>query len=924
MLSFVKSLFNRKRADGWAQEHGCFVNEAGEVVYQGEAVPQYPPFIKGFPVIPSALILKTQEHEVNNIYDALEFTKVEFEQLIIPVFKNFIAYVHLLPASERHHHRTQGGMAHHCLEAAFNAAQISRAQIFATGSTVREKRDNEERWRVAAMLAGLLHDLGKPATDYTVTDDSGEQKWLPYIESLEEWIVRNKVKRYFLRWNAQRHKKHEQHASLVLYRILTKEIIEYLCLHGTEILQAIDAAISGRDINKPLARIMMEADQASVARDLKRNQIEGASSGFGVPVERYIFEAIRNMISSQTWTVNKAGSRVWLIKGEGAFIDLAKGEAELFAEIQKSKIPGVPRRADTIADLLTERGYAIGCPTQTEGVLSRYWSLKINVDSGRGAVFVPMTLLKLDSPELIFAGEPPVAIEGVVEHEETVSTSQKSVSKPTIEKSVPAHSKAGAKGKTKETPESTDGSEERPRDFNQLMDDLAKVEGEHQPDLNSSVDSEEQATEDEKADLGSTSQQSSGAEESSSKAKDAVSDIIERLSERVRSERTAVTDSINLGPKETEGSVISAKQAAPEQPKPSPADEINLAPESSKPSQSKPKPKLKPKAKQKTIEEEIAAETKKLEIEKRKAQRDSMLEINPAAMQECLAGQQAALTLNTEAPLSLDFLTPKKDSSSKKASVPVKTVQPKPKLGPGASQRLEKLLPETVTLEPKMPPKSNKPAKQKTKPAPNKNLHEKLVEIFGVTAEQGLLSLTQEVTRVVNREVPLGVTIHKVDETYRVESGVLGPKAIEILCSDADCDIETDGALLLGEKLSEAIHAEIQAAEQAALREIEHEHTENVTYQEPSQELVEAEYRQVTASDAIAELIEQFYAFGGDMVAPDFRVSDGTVHINARQTHSLIQRKYQHLSSKAIRKAMIEQKLLFRGLSYQYTLKDQK
>lgn len=906
MLSFVKSLFNRKRADGWAHEHGCLVNEAGEIVYQGETVPQYPPFIKGFPVIPSALILKTQEHEINNIYDALEFTKVDFEQLIIPVFKNFIAYVHLLPASERHHHRTQGGMAHHCLEAAFNAAQISRAQIFATGNTVREKRDNEERWRVAAMLAGLLHDLGKPATDYTVTDDSGEQKWLPYIESLEEWIVRNKVKRYFLRWNAQRHKKHEQHASLVLYRILTKEIIEYLCLHGTEILQAIDAAISGRDINKPLARIMMEADQASVARDLKRNQIEGASSGFGVPVERYIFEAIRDMISSQTWTVNKAGSRVWLIKGEGAFIDLAKGEAELFAEIQKSKIPGVPRRADTIADLLTERGYAVGCPTQTEGVFGRYWSLKVNVDSGRGVALVPMTLLKLDSPELIFAGEPPVAIEGSVEHGVAASASHKPTSKPAIEKPAPAPSKAGVKGKAKETPEGTSESEERPRDFNQLMDDLAKIEGEHQPDLNSCVDSEDQPAGDE-------------AEEGSPKAKDAVSDLMEKLSERVRSERTVGTESIKLGPKETAGSVAGAKQEAPEQPSSSSEDEINPKPESSKPSQTKPKPK----AKQKTIEEEIAAETKKLEIEKRKAQRDSMLEINPAAMQECLSGHQETLPL-AEAPLSLDFLSPKTDGPSKTVSVPSKAIQPKPKLGPGASRGLEKLLPETVTLEPKLPPKSKKPAKPKAKPTPKKNLHEKLVELFGATAEQGLLSLTQEVARVVNREVPLGVTIHKADETYRVESGVLEPEAIEILCRDADCDIETDGALLLGEKLSEAIHAEIQAAEQAALSEIEHEHTENVTYQEPSQEPVEAEYRQVTASDAIAELIEQFYAFGGDMVAPSFRVSDGTVHVNARQTHSLIQRKYEHLSSKAIRKAMIEQKLLFRGLVYQYTLKDKK
>lgn len=920
MLSFVKSLFNRdNKSEDWMQKHGCSINEKGEIVYKNKAVQQYPPFAEGFKAVPAEIVLKTQQRQVNNIYDALEFTREDFDRIVIPVFKNFIAYVHLLPASERHHHRTQGGMAHHCLEAAFNAAQISRAQIFSTGSTVREKRDNEERWRVAAMLSGLLHDLGKPATDYTVINEKGEHRWLPYVESLEEWFVKNNIETYYLQWNAQRHKKHEQHASLVLYRILTKEMISYLCLHGTEILQAIDSAISGREINKPLARIMMEADQTSVAIDLKRNQIEGASSGLGVPVERYIFDAIRDLISSQAWSVNKVGSRVWHIKGEGAFIDLTKGEAELYGAIQKNKIPGVPRRADTIADLLTERGYAVGSPTLTEGVFDRYWTVEVKVQSDRGSTLVPMKLLKLDSPELIFSGEYPIPAEGKVEHVEPkeLASSKAGSSSTTTQKKT-------TQKPAKENTESTIVNEEKPRDFNQLMDDLAKVEGEHQPDLHSeSAGTESPAAPD-------STETSKGDNLNSEKAedhpKDAATDIIEKLSERIRLERDKAGKSTPGQPASEgdPGTTVASKTST--------ADSISLAPSSSTTSSVKPavnqaakkKPKAKPKAKPKSTEEEIAAEAKKMEVEKIKAQRNSALEINPAGVQGLLSDKVEAKPESSKERTSLGFLSPSDDREAGNFKPKAAPSKPKLKLGPGPSQKLSEPLPVTGPIKPKMPPAGLAKPEKAEKTAPKQSLKEKLVGTFGYTAEKGLAVLAEETERIVNREVPLGVTIQMQGEVYRVEPGVLSEETIKSLCSEADCDIDTDGALILGEKLSKIIHSEIKAAEQRAMSELNQDSTGNVTYQEQHEEEGDAEYTQIqiTAVCVIEELLEQLNAQGGDMVAPNYRVIDGVAHVNANQTQALIKNKYPHISSNDIRKAMRTKRLLFRDSNYQYVLKE--
>mgnify|MGYP001392135302 FL=1 len=60
------------------------------------------------------------------------------------------------------------------------------------------------------------------------------------------------------------------------------------------------------------------------------------------------------------------------------------------------------------------------------------------------------------------------------------------------------------------------------------------------------------------------------------------------------------------------------------------------------------------------------------------------------------------------------------------------------------------------------------------------------------------------------------------------------------------------------------------------------------------------------------------------MVSPSFSFRDGLVKVNVKETHALIQRKYPQISSNEMRRAIIQKKLLFRGDSYHYTLKDRE
>nr|WP_012728219.1 MobH family relaxase [Escherichia coli]ACQ77678.1 truncated TraI [Escherichia coli] len=219
---------------------------------EDEEIPRYPPFAKGLPVAPLDKILATQAELIEKVRNSLGFTVDDFNRLVLPVIQRYAAFVHLLPASESHHHRGAGGLFRHGLEVAFWAAQASESVIFSIEGTPRERRDNEPRWRLASCFSGLLHDVGKPLSDVSITDKDGSITWNPYSESLHDWAHRHEIDRYFIRWRDKRHKRHEQFSLLAVDRIIPAETREFLSKSGPSIMEAMLEAISGTSVNQPV------------------------------------------------------------------------------------------------------------------------------------------------------------------------------------------------------------------------------------------------------------------------------------------------------------------------------------------------------------------------------------------------------------------------------------------------------------------------------------------------------------------------------------------------------------------------------------------------------------------------------------------------------------------------------------------------
>lgn len=373
-------------------------------------IPRYPPFAKGLPSVREERLLVTQQELIDKLRQSLPFDRKQFDELMLPVIKRYAAFVHLLPASETHHHRGAGGLLHHGLEVAHIAARSSEDVMFAANAEPKRRRELEPRWRMAVCLAGLTHDIGKPISDLSVTDSTGGRTWNAYTENLAEWTQRESVDRYFLHWHKGRHRRHEQFSVLVMERVLTRECMNWLAQYGPEIPHALLNSVAMADIdNNDIGPLIKRADNTSVERDMKRYQ-SSPNESLGVPVERYIIDAMRRLISQGKWQVNEKGSRVWLLT-DGLHVVWPAAAHEITRVLQRDGVAGVPRDPDSIADILIDRGLAT--PRETESTTYRYWPMRPasfeDADPNR------LMMMRLADPYLLFSEPPPAMKAEVIE-----------------------------------------------------------------------------------------------------------------------------------------------------------------------------------------------------------------------------------------------------------------------------------------------------------------------------------------------------------------------------------------------------------------------------------------------------------------------------------------------------------------------------
>lgn len=203
-----------------------------------------------------------------------------FRQLVL----NLADYIGKLPASESHHHNWPGGLLKHSLEVASVALKYARHWDLTPIGLNDYEAQRKPRWKYAAWVIGLLHDVGKAITDMIVVceDANGQTfRWNPMLASLNEFCVEKKIIRYYIDMNdaskylngVGRFKRHEGMGGALLEKLLTPECRHYLTSSpdpGFGLYEQVSSILSGKKGDEYLMKALEEGEKLSVHLSYKK------------------------------------------------------------------------------------------------------------------------------------------------------------------------------------------------------------------------------------------------------------------------------------------------------------------------------------------------------------------------------------------------------------------------------------------------------------------------------------------------------------------------------------------------------------------------------------------------------------------------------------------------------------------------------
>ena len=322
----------------------------------------YPPSPQGIPVVQPQVLLDKMMPQINKMKSELGLTYDEFNEVLLPVMLRWIEYADLLPASEYDHHSTGGGLVYHSFDVALRAMVRAQTTQFPKGiGTMSDTQNSNYHWKVATVLAALLHDGGKVLADMVVSDGnpdpSKEIIWDAHDDkTLNEWAKEHSVERYFIRWNKQRHLKHQNASLMVMQRLIPQKTWSWIdsCYDGKFIHSAMLNAVAKGSVEHPMSRIVAESDSESTREDRYHRNSHITKEVKRIPLSDLMADSIKHKVLTGHFEVNRKGAKVWFVENK-LYLIWQSIAPELIQEISDAgySIPDVP---DVLARFMFEDG----------------------------------------------------------------------------------------------------------------------------------------------------------------------------------------------------------------------------------------------------------------------------------------------------------------------------------------------------------------------------------------------------------------------------------------------------------------------------------------------------------------------------------------------------------------------------------------
>lgn len=323
---------------------------------------------------------------IERIRSSLGFTPENWARDVQPLLQRFTEFVQLLPASESHHHAQPGGLIVHGLEVADYALHARNAWRLPLGADAQEQLQHAARYSYAVLIAALLHDIGKVMSDLKVelSLGYGTRPWVPLGGSMKaqgaSWY-----RVAFPEPTERDYRSHERLACMLIqplvpppalawlaqYPPVVEELNAYLTgegIGGCSIGRGAEAAAPdfGRAPRSAIHRIISEADQRSVADNLKHGTRTRFAAARTVPLIERLMEALRRLLAEGGLPLNRAGAvgycdgqSLWCVAGT-----VADAVRKYLAdnEVRDSGGAGVPADNNRLFDVWQEYGALVPAP----------------------------------------------------------------------------------------------------------------------------------------------------------------------------------------------------------------------------------------------------------------------------------------------------------------------------------------------------------------------------------------------------------------------------------------------------------------------------------------------------------------------------------------------------------------------------------
>jgi len=354
----------------------------------------YSPTDPGLEASSGADLVGSQSALIDRIRLCFGVDQESFARDALAPIEAYAGFVHLLPATPDNYFRQPGGLLQLGLEVAFYALQGTDAHIFSGQSTISTRRQLEPRWRHATFIGGLCCELHRALASLIVVDADGNE-WPAYLTPLATWLAERGVERYFVRWRAQA----PEARSLGLFAmpyVVKPAVLQHLSAGNTVIVPHLLASVGGLPVYREpnvLDSLVRRSLALVIDRNLKASADRYGSPQFGSHLERYLVDALRRLASAESaWVPNREKSRVWY-GTDGLFLLWPQCAADAQALLEADQLPGIPKSADTVLDLLLAAGVA-----EPRDSSQNTWLIQPPGAKG------PLDAIKLTSPAILWSG----------------------------------------------------------------------------------------------------------------------------------------------------------------------------------------------------------------------------------------------------------------------------------------------------------------------------------------------------------------------------------------------------------------------------------------------------------------------------------------------------------------------------------------